>query len=49
MEPIAEPTSLYTGKVIERLTPAEIVSILLAAPEQTVFDWKLDFQVPRDD
>ena len=35
--------------MIEKLTVAEIVEVLRTTPEQTVFDWKQDMRVPKDD
>jgi hypothetical protein len=35
--------------VITKLTLGRIIEILQTTPEQTVFDWKQDFRVPRDD
>jgi hypothetical protein len=35
--------------MIEKLTLEAILAIVRTTPEQTVFDWKQDLRVPRDD
>jgi hypothetical protein len=35
--------------VIQRLTVAEVITLVRQTPEQTIFDWKRTFEPPRDE